>query len=100
MSNRSPTIAFRLDEDDYVKFSDYVEESELNQSQVVEKAVKEFLERRTFFMGKLRISLGIAIIAVTTAFYASAGNYPMTAVAVALFITLPWTASFFSKIVK
>lgn len=100
MSERSPTLSYRLDMDYYQKYEEFVEQSPLTKSQVSEKAVEEFLDRRTFFLGKLRISLGIAIIAVVSAFYASQGNFLMTAVAVVLFTALPYIAPLFSDLVQ
>lgn len=44
MSERSDPICFRMNRQDYDKFTVYVDQTDLSQSKIAERAVREFLE--------------------------------------------------------
>jgi hypothetical protein len=80
-----------MHQDDYEKFVEYVENSDLKQSQVVDRAVREHIERKTVsFADRMRASLGIGVVAVTAGWYGASGDPWMVSWAVVLFMSLPF----------
>lgn len=91
MSERSDPICFRMDPDDYHKFANYVEDTDLNRSKIAERAANEYVAENTSSLkDKLTESASLAIIVGLPALYMHFGIDAFATAMVVFFVLAPF----------
>ena len=91
MSKRSDPICFRMDQEDYKKFAVYVDDTDLSESKIAERAVTDYVtENTTTLKDKIGGTVSLALASGLPALYVYGGAYQFAAVIIAIFALVPF----------